>query len=87
MTATAVINVKLGGAMVKYAPQGKTGSKHTITLPETRSVQSILDELQVPNTQPLMIILNEAIVARTDYDQTLLVDGDQLSLMQPIQAG
>lgn len=87
MTATAVINLKLGGAMVKYAPQGQTGSKHTIALPEARSVQSILDELQVPNAQPLMIILNETIVARTDYDNTLLVDGDQLSLMQPIQAG
>lgn len=87
MTATAVINLKLGGALVKYAPQGESGSKHVITLPAAKSIQSVLDELQVPDTQPLMIIVNDAIVARTECSNTLLADGDKLSLMQPIQAG
>ncbi len=84
---TARVNVKLGGAMVKYAPEGKSGSSHAIELPEAKNVQSVLDVLQIPEAQPLMIILNDAMVARPDYNSTLLVDGDSLSLMPPIQAG
>ena len=81
------VNVKLGGAMVKYSPQGAPGNKHSVDLPADKSVQSILDALQVPADQPLMVILNDAMIARTEYNQTLLADGDALSLMPPIQAG
>lgn len=87
MSAAATITLKLGGALVKYAPSGRSGSTHSINLPEAKSVSSILDQLQVPTTQPLMIIHNDSMVARTDYETTLLADGDKLSLMQPIQAG
>jgi len=81
------VNIKLGGAMVKYAPQGQSGNTHSIELNSEQSVQSVLDELAVPVDQPLMIILNDAMVARTEYSTTLLADGDKLSLMPPIQAG
>jgi len=87
MTTNVSVSLKLGGAMVKYSPRGQPGSTHNIELAANNSVQSVLDELQVPVEQPLMIILNDAMVARTDYASTLLVDGDKLSLMPPIQAG
>ena len=73
--------------MVKYAPQGQPGNTHHIDIPTDKNVQSVLDQLQVPPQQPLMIILNDAMVARPDYGTTLLFDGDKLSLMPPIQAG
>jgi len=87
MTTGTTISVKLGGAMVKYAPQGQPGNTHNIDLTESKSVQSILEKLKVPAEQPLMVILNDTMVARTDYANTLLSEGDTLALMPPIQAG
>ena len=87
MTDSAGVNVKLGGAMVQYAPAGQSGSRHIIELNQQTSVQDLLDQLHVPVEQPVMIILNDAMVARPDYGSTLLSNGDALSLMPPIQAG
>lgn len=87
MTDKVCVTVKLGGAMVKYAPQGQPGSTHTLELPASQSIQTVLDDMQIPLEQPLMVILNDAMVARTEYASKLLSDGDKLSLMPPIQAG
>ena len=81
------VNVKLGGAMVQFAPANRAGSRHVLDLEDSTTIQSLLDQLEVPAEQPLMIILNDTMVARPDYATTLLSDGDALSLMPPIQAG
>lgn len=87
MTNGLGVNIKLGGAMLQYAPADNPGSRHVFELVKQTSVQDLLDTLHVPVEQPLMIILNDTMVARPDYGQTLLSDGDNLSLMPPIQAG
>ncbi len=87
MTQSVSVNLKLGGAMVQYAPANQTGSRHVLNLDQNTSIQTLLDRLDVPAEQPLMIILNDAMVARPEYESTLLSDGDALSLMPPIQAG
>lgn len=84
---TETVTVKLGGAMVQYAPKGQPGSTHNIEIPANNTVQSVLDVLLVPAEQPLMIILNDTMVARPEHATTLLNDGDKLALMPPIQAG
>lgn len=81
------MQVKLGGAMVQYAPANHSGSRHVLDFDKETSVQDLLDRLQVPAEQPLMIILNDAMVARPDYVTTVLANGDSLALMPPIQAG
>lgn len=81
------VSVKLGGALVEFAPAGHSGNTHTMSLDVQTSVQDILEQLAVPAEQPLMVILNDSMVARPDYSTTLLTNGDQLSLMPPIRAG
>ena len=81
------VHVKLGGAMVQHAPSDQPGSRHVLELDQETSVQDVLDKLHVPVEQPLMVILNNAMVARTDYATTVLTPGDALSLMPPIKAG
>ena len=81
------LHVKLGGAMVQYAPSDQPGSRHIIELNHEISVQDLLDKLKVPDEQPLMVILNDAMVARPDYATTMLSNADALALMPPIQAG
>jgi len=87
MNQAAGVNVKLGGAMVQYAPPDQPGSRHVFELHQKTSVQDLLDRLQVPVEQPLMVILNDTMVARPDYATTVLTNGDALALMPPIQAG
>ena len=81
------VSVRLGGALVEFAPDGQTGNQLELTLATQTSVQDLLNQLAVPAEQPLMVILNDAMVARPDYVQTLLSNGDKLSLMPPIKAG
>ena len=94
MSQAIAVQVKFGGAMVKYAPPDETSDQtkarsnnHTVNLTSDTSVQMLLDDLHIPAEQPLMIILNSAMVARPDYSTTLFSDGDTLSLMPPITAG
>jgi len=87
MSQAVEVHVKLGGAMVQFAPAGQPGSRHVFKLDQKTSVQDLLDKLLVPVEQPLMIILNDAMVARPDYATTVLANGDALALMPPIQAG
>lgn len=87
MNQSVSVQVKLGGAMVQYAPADHPGSRHVFNLEKETTVQDLLDRLQVPAEQPLMIILNDAMVARPDYATTVLANDDNLALMPPIQAG
>lgn len=83
----AGVQVKFGGAMVQFAPPDQPGSRLQYDLKKDTTVQDLLDEFHVPVEQPLMIILNDTMVARPDYATTMLSDGDALALMPPIQAG
>jgi len=90
MTTSITVNLKLGGALVEYAPAPNVTdqtNKHTLDLETNSTVQAALNQLGVPVEQPVMIILNDAMVARPDYETTLLSDGDTLALMKPITAG
>ncbi len=91
MSQAIAVQVKFGGAMVKYAPPVQNSANlknnHTVNVSTDTSVQMLLDDFQIPAEQPLMIILNSTMVARPDYNTTLLSDGDALSLMPPITAG
>jgi len=87
MTDSIKVNVKAGGAMVQYMPKTAPANSTTIECAVACSVKQLLINLGVPDEQPLMIILNNAMVARPDYESTILVNNDSLSLMQPIQAG
>lgn len=87
MTQAVGVQVKLGGAMVQYAPADQPGSRQVFDLEKQTTVQDLLDKLGVPVEQPLMIILNDAMIARSDYAATVLTNGDALALMPPIQAG
>jgi len=81
------VKIKLGGALVKYAPPDFSGVSDTVTLNDNSSVQGALDHFSIPSEQPLMVILNDSMVARPDYAATVLANGDTLSLMPPITAG
>ncbi len=83
------IKIKLiaGGAMVAYLPEDYDKGNSVWPCTQGASVQDILDQLDVPPDQPLMVILNDTMVTRTSYSETLLSDRDTLSLMPPITAG
>jgi len=87
MSDLITVNIKAGGAMVQYMPDTASANNAAIQCDAACSVKQLLLNLGIPDEQPLMIILNDAMVARPDYQSTLLADNDTLSLMPPIQAG
>ncbi len=81
------INLIAGGAMSGYLPDDFDSTSKQFSCADQASVQDVLDTLSVPPSQPLMVIVNDAMVTRPDFISTLLSDGDTLSLMPPITAG
>ena len=81
------LNIKFGGPLVRYKPEGCTGNTAYLDSVEGLTLTSLLNDLGVPEEQRLLVILNGAVIAADFYDSTQLSDNDELSLMPPIQAG
>jgi len=81
------LNVVFGGALVRYKPADATGSAASLLDVEGLTLPEVLARMEIPEDQPMMIILNGNIVTPENRAQTVVNDNDNLSLMSPIQAG
>ncbi len=81
------LNVVFGGALVRYKPADATGSAVSLPDVEGLTLPEVLTRMEIPEDQPMMIILNGNIVTPENRAQTVVNDNDNLSLMSPIQAG
>ncbi|MFK7997204.1 MAG: MoaD/ThiS family protein [Granulosicoccus sp.] len=81
------IEITLGGALIEYLPQNKSGNRFTFSNDSSLSVADLLSTMGVKTDQRLLTILNGQIIQPEAYKTTLLNDGDGLSLMPPIVAG
>ena len=81
------LNVVFGGALVRYKPANANGS--SISLPDVHglTLSQLFMRMDIPEDQPMLVILNGNIVTKDDIEQTIVNDNDNLSLMSPIQAG
>ncbi len=81
------LNIKFGGPLVRYKPEGCTGNTASMDNVEGLTLTALLNDLGIPEEQRLLVILNGAVIAADYYESTQLSDNDDLSLMPPIQAG
>ena len=76
------LNVKLIGRLTEY----ECGNG-TITLTDQGTIVSVLAELGVPHDQVGPVSLNDTIVSKDLWGDTVLHEGDQLTVMPPIKGG
>jgi len=81
------LNVVFGGALVRYKPADATGSSISLQDVEGLTLPQLFKQMKIPEDQPMLVILNGDIVTAENKAHTVVNDGDNLSLMSPIQAG
>jgi sulfur carrier protein ThiS len=81
------LKVKFGGPLVRFKPENAIGNTAIVDNVKGLTLIKLLEELRIPKEQRLLTILNGAVIPADAYPLTLLSDGDDLSLMPPIQAG
>lgn len=81
------INLTLGGALSRFRSDDKVSANEAWEAPTGATVQTVLDQLNVPAEEPLLVILNGTVVLAENYSETVLSDQDKLAMVPPIQAG
>lgn len=81
------LKVKFGGPLVRFKPENTKGNTALVDSVKGLTLDRLLHDLSIPKEQRLLTILNGAVIPADAYPSTVLSDGDDLSLMPPIQAG
>ena len=81
------LKAKFGGPLVRFKPENAVGNSADIVASDGLTLFNLLQNLGIPEEQRLLVILNGAVIPAEAYKTTSLSDGDDLSLMPPIQAG
>ncbi len=75
------IILKLYGNLKKYAPERK--ERASIKLNSSTTIADLLSQLQVPNENVWMTVVNDQLVS----ESTRLHDGDVLEVFEPVGGG
>lgn len=79
----AIVTVKLTGPYRKYSPVGLNGGPFDLILSEHSTMYELLKIISVPEDSPKMILVN----GQPAKEQTLLRDGDRVSIFAPMAGG
>jgi len=81
-----IINVKTTGLLGKFLPAGSARNRGDVELPDESSVQTLLDQLAIPNSRCL-VTLNGNLVQQDEFNTTIIKATDAVVLMAPLAAG
>ena len=76
------LNVKLIGRLTEY-----DCGEGAITITDQGTIVSVLAKLGIPHDQVGPVSLNDSIVSKDLWGDTVLFEGDQLTIMPPIKGG
>jgi len=83
------INVKVAASLREHLPTDLEVIKGRLTLDvsESTTPADVIKLLNIPSDQRLMVIVDNAMVPRTEYGTLSLKPEQSISLNPPIQAG
>ena len=81
------ISVTLFGGLRQFLPAGSSFNKCKIGIDQGASLESLLQQIPIPETRPYIVILNDERVARESYAKTTIQADDEVVLLPPIKGG
>ena len=81
------ISVTLFGGLRHFLPAGSSFNKCKISTDEGASLETLLQQLPIPENKPYIVILNDEKVSRENYADILIQDKDDIVLLPPIKGG
>ena len=81
------ITVRAGGLFVRNLPEDRDGETAVLDLSEGATPFVVLECLGLPIDGAYLIILNDAVVPRSERAATAMKNNDHLTIMPPIKGG
>lgn len=81
------ISVTLFGGLRHFLPAGSSFNSCQLRTEPGASLESLLQQLQIPDNKPYIVILNDEKVSREDYADITLQEKDEIVLLPPIKGG
>lgn len=81
------ISVTLFGGLRQFLPAGSSFNKCKIGIDRGASLESLLEQIPIPETKPYIVILNDERVARESYAEITIEADDEVVLLPPIKGG
>ena len=81
------ISVTLFGGLRHFLPAGSSFNKCKISTEDGTSLETLLQQLPIPENKPYIVILNDEKVARENYAEILIQEKDDIVLLPPIKGG
>ena len=81
-----IISIKTTGLLGKFLPEGSDRNRGDVELPDDSSVQTLLDQLAIPEGRCLVTI-NGELLQKEEFSATTITTSDTVVLMAPLAAG
>ena len=81
------IKVKTGGLLGEYLPAGSAPNRAEIDVEDGSGPLDVMRVLGMPDDQPYLIILNQAVVPTAERPTTKLTENDELGIFPPLKGG
>lgn len=81
------ISVTLFGGLRHFLPAGSSFNKCKISVADGVSLETLLQQIPIPDNKPFIVILNDAKVSRENYAEIKIQEKDEVVLLPPIKGG
>ena len=81
------INIKLFASLRRFMPDGAVRNEAPLELPESHSVTSVLEDLNVPLESCHLVVVNGIFIPPEERGSKSMVDGDTLAVWPPVAGG
>jgi len=81
------ISVTLFGGLRHFLPAGSSFNKCDIRTEDGASLETLLQQIPIPENKPDIVILNDEKVSRENYAEIIIQEKDEIVLLPPIKGG
>ncbi|HPE61493.1 MAG TPA: MoaD/ThiS family protein [Thiolinea sp.] len=81
------LRLKLLGSLRAFLPAGAGFNTTTLDLTPATTLGMALQSLSIPQQSTYLVLLNGELIPDTAYPDTVLQEGDELTLFPPIKGG
>jgi len=81
------ISVTLFGGLRHFLPAGSSFNKCKISVADGASLETLLQQIPIPDNKPFIVILNDEKVSRENYAEITIQQKDEVVLLPPIKGG
>lgn len=81
------ISVTLFGGLRHFLPAGSSFNKCDISTEDGTSLETLLQQIPIPENKPYIVILNDEKVSPENYAEIIIQEKDEIVLLPPIKGG